>query len=133
MLRDGPIGSEELLDVSGGSVAGMAGNLDTRNHPRLPLHNRSPAMSELSLFKWRHFESDIILSTVRWYLRYTLSYRDVEELLRERGVMIDHTTVFRWVQRYAPELEKRCRPLLKATNDPYRVDETYVKVKKQWS
>jgi transposase, IS6 family len=89
-------------------------------------------MSDRSLFKWRHFEADIILCAVRWYLRYALSYRDVEELLRERGVGIDHTTVFRWVQRYAPELEKRCRPLLKATNDSYRVDETYIKVKKQW-
>ena len=56
----------------------------------------------------------------------------MEELLRERGVGVDHTTVFRWVQRYAPELEKRCRPLLKATNDSYRVDETYIKIKKHW-
>jgi transposase-like protein len=89
-------------------------------------------MSDAPLFKWRHFQADIILCAVRWYLRYTLSYRDVEELLRERGVWVDHTTVFRWVQRYAPELEKRCRPLLKATNDSYRVDETYIKIKKRW-
>jgi IS6 family transposase len=89
-------------------------------------------MSDPSLFKWRHFEADIILCAVRWYLRYALSYRDVEELMRERGVWVDHTTVFRWVQRYAPELEKRCRPLLRATNDSYRVDETYIKIKKRW-
>jgi transposase, IS6 family len=89
-------------------------------------------MHDPALFKWRHFQADIILCAVRWYLRYALSYRDVEELLRERGVEVDHTTVFRWVQRYAPELEKRCRPLLKATNDSYRVDETYIKIKKQW-
>jgi transposase, IS6 family len=89
-------------------------------------------MSDPSLFKWRHFEPDIILCAVRWYLRYALSYRDVEELLRERGVSIDHTTVFRWVQRYAPELDKRCRPQLKSTNDSYRVDETYIKINKQW-
>jgi transposase, IS6 family len=89
-------------------------------------------MSDLSLFKWRHFEADIILCAVRWYLRYALSYRDVEELMRERGVRVDHTTVFRWVQRDAPELDKRCRPQLKATNDSYRVDETYIKIKKQW-
>jgi transposase, IS6 family len=69
---------------------------------------------------------------VRWYLRYALSYRDVEELMQERGVMVDHTTIFRWVQRYAPELDKRCRPQLKATNDSYRVDETYIKINKQW-
>jgi transposase, IS6 family len=89
-------------------------------------------MHDPALFKWRHFQADIILCAVRWYLRYALSYRDVEELLRERGTSVDHTTVFRWVQRYAPELEKRCRPLLKVTNDSYRVDETYIKVKKRW-
>jgi transposase, IS6 family len=50
------------------------------------------------LCKWRHFQADIILCAVRWYLRYALSDRDVEELLRERGVAVDHTTVFRWVQ-----------------------------------
>jgi transposase, IS6 family len=89
-------------------------------------------MHDPALFKWRHFQADIIVCAVRWYLRYALSYRDVEELLRERGVWVDHTTVFRWVQRYAPELEQRCRPLLKATNDSYRVDETSIKIKKQW-
>jgi IS6 family transposase len=89
-------------------------------------------MSDRSPFKWRHFQADIILCAMRWYLRYALSYHDVEELLEERGVRVDHTTVFRWVQRYAPELEKRCRPLVKATHDAYRVDETPIKVKKQW-
>src|SRR5215813_5097578 len=89
-------------------------------------------MSHVLPFKWRHFQADIILCAVRWYLRYALSYRDVEELLRERGVSVDHTTVFRWVQCYAPELGERCRLLLKATNDSYRVDETYIKVKKRW-
>jgi IS6 family transposase len=89
-------------------------------------------MHDPPLFKWRHFEADIILCAVRWYLRYALSYRDVEELLRERGVWVDHTTVFRWVQRDAPELDKRCRPHLNSTNDSYRVDETSIKIKKQW-
>jgi transposase, IS6 family len=89
-------------------------------------------MSDPALFKWRHFEADIILCAVRWYLRYALSYRDVEELLRERGVWVDHTTVYRWVQRDAPELDGRCRPLLRATNDSYRVDETSIKIKTQW-
>ena len=89
-------------------------------------------MPDPVLFKWRHFEADIILCTVRWYLRYALSYRDVEELLRERGVWVDHPTVFRWVQRSAPELDKRCRPQLNATNDSYRVDATDIKIKKPW-
>src|SRR5262245_32405057 len=89
-------------------------------------------MGDSSLFKWCHFEADIILSAVRWYFRYALSYRNMEAFMRERGVWVDHTTVFRWVQRYAPQLDKRCRPLLKATNDSYPVDETYIKLKKQW-
>jgi hypothetical protein len=59
-------------------------------------------MHDPTLFKWRHFEADIILGAVRWYLRYALSYRDVEEIWRERGVWVDHTTVFRWVHRDAP-------------------------------
>jgi transposase, IS6 family len=83
-------------------------------------------------FKWRHFQSDIILLCMRWYLRYSLSYRDLEEMMLERGLHVDHTTIYRWVQHYAPELEKRCRSHLKATNDSWRVDETSIKVKKEW-
>jgi IS6 family transposase len=82
-------------------------------------------MTSSSPFKWRHFQPEIILCGIRWYLRYSLSYRDVEELILERGLHVDHTAVFRWVQRYAPELDKRSRPHLKTTNDSYRVDETY--------
>jgi transposase-like protein len=69
---------------------------------------------------------------VRWYLRYALSYRDLEEMMRERGLSLDHTTIYRGVQRYAPELEKRCRPHLRPTTDSYRVDETYIKIKGRW-
>src|SRR5438552_4285066 len=61
-----------------------------------------------------------------------LRYRDLEEMMRERGLSVDHTTIYRWVQRYAPELDKRCRPHLKAYNDSWRVDETYIKIKKVW-
>jgi len=89
-------------------------------------------MNNQNPFKWRHFEADIILLCVRWYLRYSLSYRDLEEMMRERGLHVDHTTIYRWVQRYAPELDKRCRPHLKACNDSWRVDETYIKIKKTW-
>src|SRR5215472_8128650 len=89
-------------------------------------------MAEQHPFKWRHFQSEIILQCVRWYLRYTLSYRDLEEMMQERGLQVDHTTIYRWVQCYAPELEKRCRPHLKVTTDSWRVDETYVKVKGSW-
>src|SRR5881227_2653930 len=66
------------------------------------------------LFKWRQFEPEVILLAVGWYLRFSLSYRDVEELLQERGIAVDHVTLWRWVQRYAPELEKRLRKRLKA-------------------
>ncbi|GHO97586.1 hypothetical protein KSF_076340 [Reticulibacter mediterranei] len=83
-------------------------------------------------FKWRHFQADLILLCIRWYLRYALSYRDLEEMIAERGLHVDHTTIYRWVQRYAPELEKRCRPHLKACNDSWKVDETYIKIKKTW-
>jgi len=83
-------------------------------------------------FKWRHYQDEIILLCVRWYLRYALSYRDLEEMMNERGLSVDHTTIYRWVQAYAPELEKRIRPHLRPTNDSYRVDETYVKIKGKW-
>jgi IS6 family transposase len=83
-------------------------------------------------FKWRHFQPEIILLCTRWYLRYSLSYRDIEEMMTERGLSVDHTTIFRWVQDYAPELDKRSRPYLKPTNDSWRVDETYVKVRGKW-
>ncbi len=89
-------------------------------------------MSEQHPFKWRHFQADIILLCVRWYLRYSLSYRDLEEIMLERGLHVDHTTIYRRVQLYAPELEKRCRPHLKTTSDSWKVDETYIKVKKEW-
>src|SRR3546814_19071415 len=60
-------------------------------------------------FKWRHFQGDVILSAVRWYCRHPISYRDLEEMLAERGLPVDHTTIYRWVQYYAPEMEKPLR------------------------
>jgi transposase-like protein len=90
------------------------------------------ASSVCGLFKWRQFEPEVILLAVGWYLRFSLSYRDVEELLGERGVHADHVTVWRWVQRYAPELQRRLRRHLKPTNDSWRMDETYVRVKGKW-
>src|SRR5690242_2989176 len=89
-------------------------------------------MNQPSPFKWRHFEAEIILLCVRWYIRYPLSYRQLEEMLLERGLHVAHTTIYRWVQQFAPELEKRCRPHLKTTTDSWRVDETYIKVKGVW-
>ena len=84
------------------------------------------------IFKWRQSEPELILCAVRWYLRYSLSLRDVEELLEERGLEADHTTVWRWVQRYGSEMERRMRRHLKPTNKSWRADETYIRVKGRW-
>jgi transposase-like protein len=89
-------------------------------------------MSTPSILKWRHFLPDVILLNVRWYCRYPLSYRNLEEMMQERGIEVDHSTLNRWVLKYAPELDLRIRPHLQATNDSWRVDETYVKVKGVW-
>jgi len=87
--------------------------------------NKSP-------FKWLHFEPSVILLCVRWYCRYQPSYRGLEEMMRERGLSVDHTTVWRWVQKYAPEINRRMRPHLKMSGTSYRIDETYVKVGTEW-
>ena len=83
-------------------------------------------------FKWRHFQQEIILLNVRWYLRYPLSYRNLEEMMLERGLKVDHSTIGRWVLTYSPEIERRSRRYLKPTNDSWKVDETYIKVKGEW-
>ena len=86
-------------------------------------------MNHKTPFKWRHYQPEIILLCVRWYLSYPLSYRHITEMVNERGLDLHHTTVFRWVQDYSPELNKRFRPHLRPTNDSWRVDETYILVK----
>jgi transposase, IS6 family len=84
-------------------------------------------------FKGRQFTDEVILWAVRWYLMFPISYRDLELMLLDRGVEVDHTTIFRWIQAYAAELEKRIRPHLRMSNGSWRVDETYVKVKSRWT
>jgi transposase, IS6 family len=79
----------------------------------------------------RQYPGEVILQAVRWYLRYPLAFEHVAELLAERGLEVDASCVWRWVQVYSPELNKRCQPHLKRTNKSYRVDETYIKVKGQ--
>ena len=86
----------------------------------------------LNTFKWKHFVGEIILQTVGWYLKYPLSYRNLKEMMAERGLKVDHTTIMRWVHQYSPEIEKRIRRHLRPTNDSWRVDETYIKVKGNW-
>jgi transposase-like protein len=85
-----------------------------------------------SAFAGFRFPSDVIVLAVRWYLRFGLSYRDVEELLTERGVEADHVTVYRWVQRFTPLLAEVARPCRHRVGDRWQADETYVKVAGQW-
>jgi IS6 family transposase len=85
-----------------------------------------------SAFAGFRFPHELITVAVRWYLRYGLSYRDVEELLAERGVEVDHVTVYRWVQRFTPLFADAARPCRHATGDRWFVDETYVKIAGQW-
>ncbi|GFZ76064.1 hypothetical protein GCM10008018_21970 [Paenibacillus marchantiophytorum] len=75
--------------------------------------------TELDLFKWKQYESEVILLTVTWYLKYSLSYRDLVEMMEERGLRMAHTTIMRWVHEFGPELDKRIRPYLKPTNDSF--------------
>jgi transposase, IS6 family len=88
----------------------------------------------MSDFKGRHFEGEIVLWAVRWYCRYGVSYRDLEQMMGERGVSVDHSTIYRWVQKYAPEIEKRLRwQWRRPQSTSWRVDETYVKVGGKWA
>ncbi len=86
----------------------------------------------MSIFKRRRFPAEIILLCVRWYCKYGISYRNLAEMMQERGVSVDPSTIFRWVQRYAPEIEKRVRQYQGSRSGSWRVDETYVRVGGRW-
>src|SRR5918911_2136087 len=83
-------------------------------------------------FKGRHFEASLILQAVSWYLRYALSYRDIEELFLERGLEVYHSTLNRWVLAYAPLIERRLRAFRQPHCGSVPIDETYVKIRGQW-
>ena len=85
-----------------------------------------------SAFSGFRFPPDVIVVAVRWYLRFGLSYRDVEELLTDRGVEVDHVTIYRWVQRFTPMLADAARPCRHAVGDQWQVDETYIKIGGAW-
>ena len=89
------------------------------------------AITPSNPFKGRQYPGEVILLAVRWYLRYPLAYQHLSEILTERGLFIDASCIWRWVQAYAPELDRRCRPHLKPTKKSYRVDETYIKIRGQ--
>jgi transposase-like protein len=84
------------------------------------------------LFAGRHFDREVIILCVRWYLRYKLSFRDLVEMMAERGLPIAHTTILRWVRRYAPEFIKRWNRFSRSNGRSWRVDETYIKVRGVW-
>jgi transposase, IS6 family len=93
---------------------------------------RRPAPIAGSAFVGFCFPPDVIVLAVRWYLRFALSYRDVEELLAERGIQVDHVTIYRWVVRFTPLLAEAARPCRHVVGDRWCVDETYVKVAGRW-
>jgi transposase-like protein len=84
------------------------------------------------LFKGRHFDQEIVVLCVRWYLSFKLSYRDLVAMMSERGVGIAHTTILRWVQHYTPDFEKRWRRFARTVGGSWRMDETYIKVGGEW-
>src|SRR5215469_4339228 len=84
-------------------------------------------------FRGRRFPEEIIVLCIRWYLRYCLSYRDLEEMMAERGVRVDHSTIARWVVHYAPMLNELIRREMRAPNRSWRVDETYIRVAGRWT
>ena len=97
-----------------------------------PRHCRLVPAFSSSAFAGFRFPREVIVLAVRWYLRFGLSYRDVEELLTERGIEVDHVTVYRWVQRFTPLLADAARPCRHGVGDRWFVDETYVKVAGKW-
>jgi len=85
------------------------------------------------VFKGRHFDRSVILLCIRWYLAYNLSLRNLEEMMAERGISVDHATIHRWVVRYSPELLKRFNARKRAVTGKWHVDETYIKVRGRWT
>ena len=89
--------------------------------------------ADTNLFKGRHFDQQVIILCVRWYLSYKLSSRDLVNMMGERGIELSHTTILRWVQRYVPEFEKRWSRYARSVSGSWRCDETYIKVKGRWT
>ena len=89
-------------------------------------------MTNARAFRGCRFPTEVILWAVRWYLQFPLSYRDLERMLADRGVTVDHVTLFRWVQRFAPELARRVRRHLRRCRGRWHVEETYVRVGGEW-
>src|ERR687886_863007 len=93
----------------------------------------TPRSTRNPLFLGRWFEDEIVILCVRWYLEFKLSYRDLVRMMADRGISVSHTTILRWVLHYAPEFEKRWKRYAKMVGLSWRVDETYVKVRGEWT
>src|SRR3982750_3577229 len=113
----------EYYDDNDGSVASLRGGSGLGRRVVSMRRIAAGIMAQGKDFKGRQFTAEVILWAVRWYLMFPISYRDLELMLQDRGVTVDHTTLFRWIQAYAPELEKRIRPHLHRSNGSWRVDE----------
>jgi transposase, IS6 family len=112
-----------------GSVAAFRRELGQSNSHAMAKRRQAAQVRQDQSFKGRQFAAEVILWAVRWYLMFSISYRDLELMLLDHGVEVDHTTLFRRIQAYAVEPEKRIRPHLRMSNGSWRVDETDVKVK----
>src|ERR1700756_514247 len=84
------------------------------------------------LFRGQHFDQEIVVLCVRWYLSFKLSYRDLVAMMGERGISLAHTTILRWVQQYTPEFQKRWNRFARPVGGSWRMDETYVRIKGEW-
>jgi transposase-like protein len=115
--------------IGGGSVA----TLHLRDVPLCCSRKRAVEEGGMINFKGSQFEREIILWGVRWYVAYPISYRQLEEMMGERGVAVDHSTLNRWVIKYAPEFEKQFRCRRRPVGGSWRLDETYVKIKGKWA
>ena len=122
-LSDWPAAYIEGLWCKRGGSFGYAGTLNRE----MSAMDKPESLKEL--FAGRHFDREVIILCVRWYLRFKLSLRDLAEMMAERGLSLAHTTIMRWVQHYTPEFEKRWRRYALAIGRSWRVDETYVKIR----
>src|SRR5208282_4519266 len=116
--------------LRGSGANGKSGAYSPRTHL---LRKRTRMLSMDDLFKGRQFDREIIILCVRWYLRFKLSFRDLVEMMAERGISLGHTTIMRWIARYVPEFEKRWNRFACRVGTSWRVDETYVKIKGKWT
>jgi hypothetical protein len=119
------------MDLSGGS-----GAICWPPYPARRLVSRGQATAGFpgldQLFEGRHFDREIIVLCVRWYLRFKLSFRDLVQMMAERGLSMAHTTIVRWVHHYVPEFERRWNRFARPVGRSWRVDETYVKIRGKW-